>query len=292
MAAEERSQATALYGALQSLGLTLGPALCGLLLLFGPAIWVLLANGVSFVASAALLAGVPLGAGPGTAETNEEPAASAWEAARQGARHAAHESGVGSVLLIGATSVLCGAVINVVEPVLATGPLHAGRAGFSILVTAYGVGLVAGSVYTSRLGSRIGTLRINFLVGVAVTGVAMLACAAAGNLASALAPFAIAGFANAVIIDPESRLVQELVAEKLRGRVFGLRDSAESACFVLAFAAGALLSVVGPRAVYLLSGVLLIGTSAVGWRVFKLPEQTATPAGRVPTDAVAIADLA
>ncbi len=58
---EERSQATALYGALHNIGYTLGPALCGLLLIFGPATWVLLVNGASFVVSATLLAGVPLG---------------------------------------------------------------------------------------------------------------------------------------------------------------------------------------------------------------------------------------
>ncbi len=98
---------------------------------------------------------------------------------------------------------------------LATVSLHGGSSGFSILVSAYGVGMVAGSVYTSRLGSRLGTLRAHFLIAVALTGIAMLGCAASGNLAEALAPFALAGFANTVIIVPQSRLLQELVAERL-----------------------------------------------------------------------------
>ncbi len=69
--------------------------------------------------------------------------------------------------------------------------------------------------------------------------VATLGCAVAGGLASALGPFALFGFSISLMINPENRLLQELSAERFRGRVFGLRDSAESACFALAFVAGA-----------------------------------------------------
>jgi len=282
--AEQRSQATALYGALHNAGYTLGPALCGLLLLFGPTTWVLFINGASFVVSAALLAGVPLDRVSAPAE---EDSASAPADAKQGARYAARVSGVGALLVIGAMSVLCGAVINVAEPLLAIGPLHAGSSGFSILMTMYGVGLLAGAAYTSRLGSSLSTLRINFLAGVCVSGVAMLACAVAGSLAWALVPFALAGFGNAVIVNPEIRLLQELVAERLRGRVFGLRDSSECACFVLAFiAAGALLGIIGPRSMYVMSGVLLIATAALGLLVFRLPRQAPPPLEEFAGDAV------
>jgi MFS family permease len=290
VAPEQRSRATALYGALHNIGFTIGPALCGLVLLIGPPTWVLLANAATFVASAALLADVPLGGGSGAAENGD---CSAWEDAKQGARYAAREPGVGALLLIGAMSVLCSAVINVAEPILATGPLHAGSSGFSILMTLYGVGLVAGAAYTARLGSRVSTLRAHFLAGVGLTGVAMLACATAGSLVSALAPFAVAGFANALCINPEVRLLQELVAEKLRGRVFGLRDGTESACFALAFiAAGGLLSVIGPRSIYVLSGVLLLGTAILGLLVFKLPRQARRPSERLAGDARPAARLA
>jgi MFS family permease len=252
-----------------------GPALCGLMLLLGPVRWVLVANGATFVVSAALLAGVPLGAASDSVKEEAVDSASAWEAAKQGARYAAREPGVVPLLLISAICVLCSAIINVAEPVLATGPLHAGGSGFSLLITVYGVGLVTGGAYTSRLGSRLSTLRGHFLVGIAGSAVAMFGCASAGTLVLATPPFALGGFANAVIMGPELRLVQELVAERLRGRVFGLRDALESGCFAAAFlTAGALLSIVGPRSVYALSGLLLLGTAALGLLVFKLPEET------------------
>lgn len=289
---QERSQATALYGALQSAGLTLGPLLCGLLLMFGPVTWVLVANGATFVVSAVLLAGVPLGGSPKPSEDGGD-GASSWEAAKQGARYAARQPGVGPVLAIGAVSVLCAAMINVAEPVFATGPLHAGSAGFSILVTVYGLGLVAGGVYTSRLGSRLPILRGNFLVGVAATGAALLACSAAGSLGAALGPFAFAGFANALIVGPESRLVQELVVENLRGRISGLRDCAECACFVIAFiGAGALLSFVGPRSIFVLSGSLLLGTAVAGLLVFKPLRRGKSVREVLVSDATPTAELA
>ncbi|MBV9603968.1 MAG: MFS transporter [Solirubrobacterales bacterium] len=286
---EERSPATALYGALKNLGFTLGPALCGLVVMLGPASWVLAGNAATFVISAALLAGVPLGrAGEDAGGEGAEPR-SAWRDAKLGARYAARERRVGALMLIVAMTVLCGALINVAEPLLAIGPLHAGGSGFSILMTLYGLGMVAGAAYTARLGSRISVLRAHFLAGVAMTGVAMLACAAAGSLAGALAPFAIAGFANVVIINPQIRLLQELVAGQLRGRVFGLLDSLECSCFAIAFlAAGALLTAIGPRALYVLSGALLLATAVFGLGLFRAPAS----ADAVRHDALAAAEAA
>jgi MFS family permease len=290
---EERSRATALYGALQNLGITVGPAVCGLALLFGPPTWVLIGNGATFLVSACLLARVPLGSRSGVASENGESPAGTWRAAREGLRCATQQPGLGPLILIGAASVLCAALINVVEPVLATVALHGGSSGFSILVSAYGLGMVAGSVYTSRLGSRLRTLRAHFLIAVAVTGLAMFGCAASANVVEALTPFAVAGFANTVIVVPEIRLLQELVAERLRGRVFGLWDSAECACFVIAFlAAGALLSVLGPRSVYVLSGTLLLVTAAVGARAFRLPGEPVEAPARIAQEGMPRAEFA
>jgi MFS family permease len=286
---DERSPATALYGALQNAGYTLGPALCGLLLIFGPATWVLLANGVTFAISAALLVGVPLDRAQETRQA-ESAVGSAWRDAKQGAGYAVRERHVGALLVIGALTMLCGGLINVGEPLLAIGPLHAGGSGLSILVALYGIGMVAGSAYTSRLGSRTSVLRGHFLVGVWLGGLAILACATAGSLIWALVPFAMVGVANAIVINPQVRLLQELVEERLRGRVFGLRDSCECACFGLAFiGAGALLTALGPRSVYALSGVLLLATAAVGAVAFKLPAQTQAPSEALAAEVVAAA---
>lgn len=276
--AEDRSRATALYGALQSLGIMLGPAVCGLLLLFGPASWVLLINGASFVASALLLSGVPLDGERVGPRTTPPAGTTTAQTIKQGISNLVDHPALAALLTIGSTTVLCAAVINVAEPVLAVGPLHAGNSGFSILITCYGIGLVAGTAYAARLGSRIATLRTNFLAGVALAGAAMLGCAAARSLSAAVVPFAVGGFANAMIVGPQIRLFHELVTDGLRGRMFGLRETSECACFVIAFiAAGALLSALGPRSIYLLGGALLLATALTGSIVFKVPEAADAP---------------
>ena len=264
--ADDRSRASALYSGLQNAGITLGPAVCALILLFGPATWVLALNGVSFLVSALLLSSVPLG----EARPSDQQAPSGWECTKAGARFAASKPGVPALLIIGALSVLVGAMINVAEPLFATGSLHAGGTGFSILVAVYGAGMLAGSAYNSRLGASVRTLRLHFLAGVALDGVALLVCAAASDLVGALSGFALAGFANVLLVGPEVRLVQELVTDEFLGRVFGLRDTLQFSSYAVAFVgAGALLSTVGPRAVYVVSGALLLALAPVGFITFR-----------------------
>lgn len=113
---EQRSPATALLGAGVSIGLTVGPALTALVLLFGSTTGVLAVNGVTFLVSAALLSTVPLGSGAHArredhsaddAEAADEPA-SLWSSTVRGARLAAQTPGVRTLLLIGTGSVLAG----------------------------------------------------------------------------------------------------------------------------------------------------------------------------------------
>jgi hypothetical protein len=146
--------------------------------------------------------------------------------------------------------------------------------------------MVGGDIYSSRLGSRLGTLRLNFLAGVLATGAGLLTCLAVGSLSGALAPFALIGFGNALIFNPENRLLQELVVDGFRGRILGMRDVLESACFVVAFlGGGAVVSVAGPRSVYLIGGVLLLATGAAGWLAFR-PRRTRTERQPLGVEAV------
>src|ERR1700759_245965 len=107
---EQRSPATALYGGISSFGMTIGPAVAALLLVVASPAAILAVNGATFVVSAALLAGIPLGQGiaDGTGA-----AGSLWSATRAGARAAAEIPGLVALLVIGAASVLAAAVMNV-----------------------------------------------------------------------------------------------------------------------------------------------------------------------------------
>jgi MFS family permease len=269
---ERRSQLTAAFYASINTGLMVGPALAAGLLLITTAPVVLVLDAVSFVASAILLSGVDLGPSavePG-GEDGEEPSGSVWADTRAGARAAVALPGVPVLMGVGALVVLTGAMFNVVAPLLATGPLHAGGSGYSVLMALYGLGMVAGSWTNARAGSNIDGLRRRWLVGIALSGVAMAVAALAPNLPLALVAFTFIGLGENLLVGPEMRLVQELVTERLLGRVFGLKDVLENIAFVCAFlGAGALLSLAGVRAVFVGAGILTMALAAVAAFAFR-----------------------
>ena len=279
---ERRSQLTAIFYASVNSGLMLGPALAAGLLLITTAPVVLVLNAVSFVVSAGLLAGVDLGPSFATERDDEDGAetvASVWADTREGARAAAAMPGVPVLMGVGALVVLTGAMFNVLAPLFATGPLHAGGSGYSVLMALYGLGMVAGSWTNARMGSDIEDLRRRWLVGIALSGLAMAVAALAPNLPLALMAFTLIGLGENLLVGPEMRLMQEMVTERLLGRVFGLKDVLENIAFVSAFlAAGALLSFAGVRAVFVGAGLVTIALAAVGALAFRTRRVAAVPA--------------
>ncbi len=291
---EQRSPATALLGAGLSIGLTVGPALTALALLFGSATLILAVNGLTFLLSAALLSTVPLGSGA-RAQGNAEPADDAsaetreslWSSTVRGARSAAQTPGVRTLLLIGTGSILAGGLMNIAEPLLAVGPLRAGNSGYSIPVAVYGAAMVIGSLALSRAGSSVSGLRTRLLVGLALQGVGMIGSATAPSLDWAIASFALTGIGNALNVGPGVRLIQEVVSEGLLGRVFGLRDMLMDVAYVLAFlSAGAVLATIGVRAVFALGGAGLVMLAVAGWLAFR-PDRSAETLAAAPEPAPA-----
>lgn len=281
--ATERSKLIAVFYASVNAGLMIGPALAAVLLVFANAQEVLLINALTFVVSSMLLAGLDLGprGDEDLAEAERGAAESVWEQTVEGARAVLELPGVAVVLGVGALVVLTGAMFNVFAPLLATGPLHAGGTGYSVLWALYGMGMVAGSWINARAGSQISGLRRRWLSGIALSGVAMTGAAVAPNLAFAMVAFMLVGLAENLLVGPEMRLVQELVSERLLGRVFGLKDLLENLAFVSAFlAAGALLTLAGVRAVFVGAGLATVALALFGLLSFRtgpLPEPVLVP---------------
>jgi MFS family permease len=266
--AERRSQLVALFYASVNTGLMLGPALTAGMLLFTTPQVVRVFNALTFVASALLLGGLDLG--PHANEPHEE-VPSIWAQTHAGARAVAKTPGLAVLIGVAAAVVLTGAMFNVLAPLLATGPLHAGGTGYSVMMALYGTGMVAGSWANARAGSELANLRRRWLFGIGLSGVAMAAAALAPNFAAALVSFTLIGLAENLLVGPEMRLVQELVADRLLGRVFGFKDVLENVAFVSAFVgAGALLTVAGVRVVFVGAGLLTLGLAVAGALAFKV----------------------
>ncbi len=285
---ERRSQLTAIFYASINTGLMLGPAIAAGLLLVTTAPVVLVLNALSFVASAVLLGGVDLGpwaaarsdvdVDVGTAAGEDLPV-SVWADTRAGTQAALALPGVPVLMGVGALVVLTGAMFNVIAPLLATGPLHAGGSGYSVLMALYGLGMVAGSWTNARAGSDIAGLRRRWLVGIALSGIAMAIAAIAPNFGLALVAFTFIGLGENLLVGPEMRLMQEMVTDRLLGRVFGLKDVLENIAFVAAFlGAGALLSLIGVRTVFVGAGVVTVALAAVGALAFRTRRVVGRPA--------------
>jgi MFS family permease len=232
---------------------------------------VLAVNGVTFLVSAALLSTVRFGSPVDSpAEADSTPSdESIWAATVEGARSAQRIPGVATLLALCTAAMFAGALMNVAEPLLATGALAAGNTGFSILVAVYGAAMAAGSLVLARAGSSVSRLRGWLLLGLGLQGAGMLGSAIAPSLPFAIATFALTGASNALSAGPEVRLVQELVGARLLGRVFGLRDVLADLAYVLAFvSAGIVLEALGVRAVFALGGAALLALATAGYLRF------------------------
>jgi hypothetical protein len=133
----------------------------------------------------------------------------------------------------------------------------------------YGVGFIAGSLSGSKGGS-LARLQRRFLLGGFLMAAGIAASGLAPVLAVAVVTFVAAGYGNGVLLVYERLLIQEVVADTLMGRVFGVKDALASWAFALGFLLGpALLELIGTRETVVVAGslgLLAWAASVVGLR--------------------------
>jgi MFS family permease len=275
--AERRPAALGLFGALDDIGLTAGPALAALLLAGLPASALLGANAVSFALSALLIAGIRL---PAAVDADAgEPTSSLWSDVRNGLRDLSGRPDVRVLLMSSTAAVLCAGVTNVGEVVLAREVLGLGGSGLALLVAAAGLGTVLGSL--AARSSFAWQWRRAYLIG--------LGCMAADLVLSALAPalwlllpiFVVGGFGNGYALVHDRLLLGEAVPDALHGRVFALQKALTSLAFAASFAgASALIAVFGVQHTFLLAGAGMLAVVLVAAPRLRAawPAPTGTPA--------------
>jgi hypothetical protein len=263
--------ATSLYGAIADLGFTAGPGLAAVFLVLAAPGDILFVNGLTFAASAVLLAPLRFGA----------PAAEAVRAQGSVVPSLLREARAGlavvrrmrtvRVVIAGSTAALFfGGIFNVGELPFATDELATSDAGYSVLVALFGLGFILGSLAGSGGGSSE-LLRKRFLQGSFLMGLGLLLSGLAPTLPVALFTFTVGGFGNGLLLVHERLIVQQDVPDAVMGRAFGVKDAMASWAFGTAFfAAGALLTLISPRELIVAAGVgglLVCAASALAmWR--------------------------
>ncbi|MEA2138746.1 MAG: hypothetical protein QOG56_1896, partial [Solirubrobacteraceae bacterium] len=286
LAGKRTDAAMAALVTIWSASCVIGPALgAGLLLALSPSA-LLVVNAATFLASAAILARLPLDRSTAVASpiaphdnvglaiaagelvTSRDGDAQIGHGVRAGLRAAHDVGGLSAVVGAGVAATFALSLMNVAEPLLATDELHAGGAGFALLVCVYGVG--------STIGAMRGRASLRLLLGcLAGGGMAMCGSALASSLPIAAVTFLATGLFGGAVMSADHQLVTRLAPEAVRGRVFGLKDSLDAIAFCSAFVGGALIAAAADsRAVFAVGGavaLLVAGLAAAMLRRARVP---------------------
>ena len=236
-----------------------GPVLGGVVLaLLGPAT-ALVADGLSFLVAAILIACTPgLRArhdsnAIGTARSRQVRASVAYIAGHSTLRVLIFGEGIAFIFFY---------LVVPVTVVYATRSLHAGPAGYAAILASWGAGAVIGSTVHIRLARRIGHATI--LLSTAAVAVAYLGTALAPTLLLACAASVIGGIGNGTQWASVETAVHQFVEEHFRLRVAAMLESmAAVAPGVGIILGGALTALFSPRAAYLAAGLGLVALIAV-----------------------------
>jgi MFS family permease len=142
-----------------------------------------------------------------------------------------------------------------IEIVYAKKTLDAGDAGYGALLSAWGIGMIFGSLLFTAVGGRVSLKPLLFFSTLAI-GVAYLALAAAGSLAVACLAAGLGGAGNGVQWVSVLSAVQELTVEQFQARVVGLLEASGKAMPGVGFLLGGVIAAIfSPRASFLVAGL-------------------------------------
>jgi MFS family permease len=272
------TRANALIGGTFSTSIMVGPAFGGLLVASIGVDAAFLADAVTYLISAILLSTVPL---PRPHRESEEE------------EGFVHDLRSGFGYLLGTRvplAIVVGAFLTILtinatvpaEVFLAKETFGAGNAGYGLLVSLWGGGMVLGSAMMAVLGNRINLVLLYFL-SIFVGACALVGTGLAPAFILALGALTVEGAATGIDNVATDTILQKRVPEAFLGRVFSIRFLGYSAGEALSYPLGGLLvDTVGPRSTYILAG---IATAAAGLLVL-LTMMAAPISGREQADRV------
>ncbi|GAB7001910.1 MAG: DHA2 family methylenomycin A resistance protein-like MFS transporter [Bradyrhizobium sp.] len=196
-------------------------------------------------------------------------------------QHAASQrqpAGLAATLTLAAMSLGYGVVqldVTIVNTALNAigGSLGGGVAELQWVVSAYTIAFAAFILTAGALGDRIGAKRI-FMAGFAIFTAASVACAVAPDAATLIAARCVQGLAAAILVPNSLALLRHAYADdKARGRAVGVWAAGASLALTAGpFVGGALITLVGWRAIFLVN--LPIGLAGL-WLAWRFAGETA-----------------
>ena len=213
---DELLAATSLSMAQYNLGRVVGPALAGVVLAVGSYTFAFVLNAVSFGAVLLAIAFVRV---PPPAADGE--GGGLWRRIATGARGAWAEPGCRAAILGIATAALLLSPFIALIPAVAFKLLGEGEGATSVLITAQGVGAVAGALALPGLANRFGRRRV-LMVDLIVLPALLALYSQARSLLVATVALAAVGAAYIGILSGLGTVVQLRAPTALRGRILSL----------------------------------------------------------------------
>jgi MFS family permease len=148
---------------------------------------------------------------------------------------------VGFLTLLTVLFLFAQGLTEVVIPVYSLRTLHAGSAGYGLLMSAFGGGSLLALAFISKRGTRGDRQGLTLAIILFFSGALLAPLILVRALPIALVVMGLAGLAAAPYYVVEQSLMQRLVPERLRGQIFGARGAINVAGYPLGGALGGLL---------------------------------------------------
>lgn len=194
----------------------IGPAVAGLLIEAAGEGWCFFANGISYVAVIVGLLMMTM-----TAKPRVLPPGSALASMVEGFRYVKRTGPVRALLLLLGLTSLVGIPYAVLMPIFAKEILHGGPRGYGILMSAIGVGALAGALTLAAKKSTRGLSRWVAL-SAAGFGLGLVLFSLSRSFWFSAALLLPVGFSVMVETASSNTLIQLLVPDSLRGRVMAV----------------------------------------------------------------------
>jgi MFS family permease len=249
---DSRAAAMGLFGALDDIGLTAGPALAAVALAVISPTTLMGLNAATFAISALLIASLATA----RAAPHGARATSLLADARAGVRELAARPEIRMLFASSTGVVLCIGITNVGEVVLAREVLDVGGSGLAIMVTAGGLGTVLGSLCSRFTTAGASAWRRAYVIGMGAMAAELLACAFLHSFWLVIPALALGGFGNGLALVHDRMLLSHSTPEFLHGRLFALQKTCVSLAFAVSFVgAGAIIAASGVQTAFLVSGI-------------------------------------
>jgi MFS family permease len=260
-------------------GAAVGPALAGLVVAGIGVQAALYLNAASFYVVALII--VTAGALPRT----EPEEGGTWDRVKAGIAYLRDQAKLRRVLIAQALAFIFFSAVAPLEVIYAKETLGASDTGYGILLTTWGVGMVAGSLIFTRVQKT--SLIVLLLLSTVTVGVSYLGMGIAPTLAVACAFSVLGGVGNGVEWVSAISAVQELTESGMQARIMAVLESVASAMPGVGFALGGVLAAVAStRTTFAVSGfgvlaiALLIIPLARNWH----PSRDVAPDSGFPLD--------